>query len=38
VCLRPFLKEIEHMTSLLEEIGPVDRSWPAWQDALAQAA
>jgi F420-non-reducing hydrogenase iron-sulfur subunit len=37
VCLRPFLKEIENMTSLLEEIGRVDRSLPTPQDALAQA-
>jgi len=38
VCLRPFLKEIQNMTALLEEIGPVDRSLPTLQDALAQTA
>jgi F420-non-reducing hydrogenase iron-sulfur subunit len=35
VCVRPFLNEIQNMSSLLEEIGPVHHPLPALQPAQA---
>ena len=38
VCLRPFLKEIQDMTALIEEIGQANRSLPTPQHTAAQMA